>query len=146
VKALLSIAAAASLLSPLAARADPVPVGDAARGATLYASRCGACHSLAENGPGPRHAGLLGRMAGTQPEYEYSTALARSRILWSAAMLDRWLANPNAVVPGNKMVVQLANDPRDRADLIAWLVRATAGSGGAGTRPSSGRQPPLRYE
>jgi cytochrome c len=136
VRSLLSIAAAASLLSPLAADSESA-AGDPDRGATLYASRCGACHSLVENGPGPRHAGLIGRRAGSQPDYDYSAALASSNIVWSAATLDRWLANPNATVPGNKMVVQLANEPRDRADLVAYLVRATA---------RSGRQPALRYE
>lgn len=99
--------------------------GDAARGEQLYLARCGACHSLDDNGPGPRHRGLLGRRAGTQPGFEYSAALRASGLTWTARTLDRWLADPNALVPGNKMVVQLAKDPVDRADLIAWLKVAT---------------------
>lgn len=116
------IIAAASLASPFAVSGDAAG-GDVSRGALLYAARCGACHSLQENGPGPRHAALVGRRAGTQPGYEYSAALVRSRIIWSMSALDRWLANPNVTVPGNKMAVQLANDPRDRADLIAYLAQ-----------------------
>jgi cytochrome c len=99
------------------------------RGATLYAARCGACHSIDEHGAGPRHRGLLGRRAGSEPGYDYSTALSASRIVWSPALLDKWLANPSQLVPGNKMVVQLANEPDDRADLIAYLIVATRKSG-----------------
>ncbi|HKQ14970.1 MAG TPA: c-type cytochrome [Steroidobacteraceae bacterium] len=95
------------------------------RGERLYQERCDACHSLDEHGAGPKHRGLLGRKAGTQPGFDYSTALAASKIVWSAQTLDRWIADPNALVPGNKMVVQLANDPADRAAIVAYLVAAT---------------------
>jgi cytochrome c len=99
--------------------------GDVARGGQLYSARCGACHSIEENGAGPRHLGLEGRRAGSQPAYDYSPALRSSRIVWSRTTLDQWLANPNALVPANKMVVQLANDAGDRADLIEYLLAAT---------------------
>jgi cytochrome c len=98
---------------------------DAVRGEQLYSARCGACHSLTDNAAGPRHAGLIGRQAGTQPGFAYSDALARSGIRWSPQLLDRWLENPNTLVPGNKMVVQLASEPHDRADIIAFLRQAT---------------------
>ena len=98
---------------------------DAVRGQQLYAARCGACHSLTDNGAGPRHAGLFGRRAGTQPGFIYSAALKRSRIVWDGRSLDRWLASPKALVPGNKMVVQLATEPRDRADIIEFLREST---------------------
>lgn len=114
------VALALLLTARSAWAADPV------RGETLYVSRCGACHGIDDNGAGPRHRGLFGRKAGTQLGFEYSSALQDAGIVWTAKTLDLWLANPNALVPGNKMVVQLANDPRDRADLIAWLKRATA--------------------
>ena len=99
---------------------------DAARGAQLYSEKCGACHSIAENGAGPRHSGLIGRKAGTQPGFDYSRALKKSRIVWNGQTLEKWIANPNTLVPGNKMVVQLASDPRDRADIIEYLESATA--------------------
>ena len=99
--------------------------GDASRGGELYLARCGACHSIDENGAGPRHVGLIGRRAGSQPLYDYSSSLQASRIVWSRETLNQWLANPNLLVPGNKMVVQLANDPKDRADLIEYLSLAT---------------------
>jgi len=110
----------------LLAHLSAADAADPVRGEQLYTSRCGACHSLTDNGAGPRHAGLLGRKAGTQPGFEYSPALTHSGIIWSANLLDRWLENPSALVPGNKMVVQLASDPRDRADIIAFLRSATS--------------------
>lgn len=97
---------------------------DAQRGETLYSARCGACHALDEHGAGPRHRGILGRRAGSEAGYAYSAALRASNIAWTAATLDRWLSDPSALVPGNKMVVRLADDPRDRADLIAYLSSA----------------------
>jgi cytochrome c len=111
--------------------------GDAARGASLYDSRCGACHSPDDNGPGPRHRGVAGRPAATQPGFDYSDALRRSGLVWTDANLDAWLANPNALVPGNKMAVRLASDAQDRGDLIAFLKSlrpASAGQPGVSTR------------
>jgi cytochrome c len=98
---------------------------DPKRGETLYLSRCGACHTIDENGAGTQHRGLFARKAGTQPGFDYSEALKASGIVWTEKTVDRWLTNPTAFVPGNKMVVQLANQPVDRADLIAYLKTAT---------------------
>lgn len=110
---------------------------DAKRGESLYVARCGACHSLGENGAGPSHARLWGRRAGTQPGFDYSDALRASNLVWNEKTLEQWLSNPNALVPGNKMVVQLANDPLDRADLIVFLKQATAGARRPRARPES---------
>jgi cytochrome c len=100
-------------------------VGDPKRGGELYTARCGACHSIENNGAGPRHKGLFGRKAASQMGFDYSPALKGSGLTWNRKLLDRWVANPTALVPGNKMVVQLANDPRDRADILAFLETAT---------------------
>ena len=94
-------------------------------GERLYRERCGACHSLEEHGAGPKHRGLIGRQAGTQPGFDYSAALAASKIVWSPQTLERWIADPNALVPGNKMIVRLANDPAERAAIVAYLVGTT---------------------
>lgn len=104
----------------------PTWAGDAARGETLYVSRCGACHSIDDNGAGPKHRGLFGRKAGTQPDFDYSPALKASGLTWNESTIEKWISNPNALVPGNKMVVQLANEAKDRADIIAFLRKATA--------------------
>jgi cytochrome c len=97
---------------------------DAQRGEQLYVARCGACHSLDSNGAGPRHRGVLGRRVASVPGFSYSPALSRQKFVWDSARLNRWISNPNALVPGNKMVVQLANDSADRADIVAFLTSA----------------------
>ena len=99
------------------------------RGRQIYTARCGGCHSILENGAGPRHQGLFGCRAGTQPGFAYSEALRKSNIVWDEHTLDRWLAKPSSFVPGNKMIVQLSNDDADRQNVIAYLRETTRGPG-----------------
>ena len=98
---------------------------DAVRGADLYQSRCGACHSIDRNRVGPAHQGVFGRRAGRAVDYDYSSALRASKLVWTARTLDAWLTNPQRLVPGQKMgfSVPLAVD---RADIIAYLAQASA--------------------
>jgi cytochrome c len=98
-----------------------MPPGDAARGQGLYQA-CSGCHSIDENDVGPRHRGVLGRRAGSLPDYAYSQALRNSQIVWDAASLDRWLTSPQALVPGAKMFFSLP-DAQMRADIIAYLAQ-----------------------
>jgi cytochrome c len=94
--------------------------GDPARGREIYESRCIACHSPDANRVGPMHRGVFGRKAGSLPDYPYSRALKASKFVWNDDTLDRWLTNPQAFVPGQKMNFKVAK-PEDRADLIAYL-------------------------
>jgi cytochrome c len=95
------------------------PPGNVARGESTYAL-CQSCHSLDENDVGPRHRGVFGRRAGAVDDYAYSPALKASGIVWTTTTLDRWLDNPQALVPGAKMFFALKN-AQDRADVIAYL-------------------------
>ena len=116
------VVAVGMALTSMALRAEPAspPLqGDPARGQTLYQA-CSGCHSIDDDDVGPRHRGVVGRRAGTVAEYSYSPALKASGLVWDAATLDRWLTNPQALVPGTKMYFSLA-DPQKRADIIAYL-------------------------
>ncbi|MBS0378972.1 MAG: c-type cytochrome [Proteobacteria bacterium] len=113
----LALSLAAALAGP--AYAADLPAGDPVRGQSLYQA-CTSCHSVDENDIGPKHRGVLGRRAGSIPDYNYSAALKASGLTWDAATLDRWLTNPQALVPGTKMFFQLP-DAQKRADLIAYL-------------------------
>jgi cytochrome c len=99
--------------------------GDAAHGAKVYLD-CILCHSLDKNDIGPKHRGVFGRKAGSVPDYDYSAALKTSNIVWNETTLDQWLTDPQALVPGTKMVFSL-DDAQDRADVIAFLKEKTAG-------------------
>jgi cytochrome c len=94
-------------------------------GATLY-GRCVACHSLAYDRTGPRHCGLFGRRAGSVAGFRYSDAMKRSKIVWTAASLDRFLTDPLKAIPGTAMGYAGVKDRMERADLIAYLRAANS--------------------
>lgn len=112
-------AAAALLLVAAGAQAQPTG-GDAARGRTLYESRCIACHSADAHRVGPAHKGVVGRKAGGAAGYDYSPALAASKVRWDARTLEAWLTDPERLIPGQKMGYRVEAQ-QDRADLIAYL-------------------------
>jgi cytochrome c len=105
-----------------AARAD----GDPARGEQRFAD-CVACHSTERgvNGVGPSLYGVLERKAAELTDFRYSPALRRSGITWSAQALDTFIADPQQMVPANRMPYGGMPDPGDRADLIAYLQKAS---------------------
>jgi cytochrome c len=115
-------AVAASLLAATAASAD----GDAGRGEKRFED-CAACHSVAagQNGVGPSLHGVFDRKAGTLDDFRFSPAMKRSGITWDAKTLDTFLTDPQKVVPANRMPYAGLPDAADRADLIAYLLRAT---------------------
>ncbi len=96
--------------------------GNADRGAEVYENRCTGCHSLDANRVGPAHRGVIGRRAGTAPGFEYSDALRASRLVWTEALIQRWLANPEVLIPGQQMGFRLG-DAQERADVAAFLAR-----------------------
>ena len=104
------------------ARAD----GDAARGEKRF-EECVACHKLAagENEIGPSLHGVFDRKAGEIADFRYSPALRRSGITWTAQTLDTFLADPQKVVPANRMPYAGMPEASDRADLIAYLQKAS---------------------
>lgn len=94
--------------------------GDVKHGQELYSSRCFACHSIDANRVGPAHRGVFGRKAGSVADYDYSPALKKSTVIWNEKTLDRWLTDPEKLIPGQKMGYSVS-DAKDRADLIAYL-------------------------
>ncbi len=112
---------AAALPAPAFADADP------ARGEAVF-RKCASCHTLdagGRNRVGPRLHGLFGRQAGAVGDFRYTAALKNSGLVWDETTLDAFLKDSEAFVPGTKMYGGLAID-QDRADLIAYLRRATA--------------------
>jgi cytochrome c len=94
--------------------------GNAARGKEMYESRCFACHSVDANRVGPMHVGVFGRKAGSVKDFEYSPKVKQSKIIWTEKTLDKWLANPESLIPGQVMGFQV-QEAADRADIIAYL-------------------------
>src|SRR5215467_979992 len=119
--------------------------GDAAAGRQVF-RKCQACHSLepSKNMLGPSLAGVIGRKAGSEANYNYSPAMKQSNITWDAKSLEAYLADPQKTVPGNKMPFPGLKTDHDRADIIAFLA-ATDGAQQSAAAPSaqpSPAQPP----
>jgi cytochrome c len=109
------------LAAPGLAHAD----GDAARGQAKF-EECAACHKLVrdENSVGPSLQGVFGRKAAELSDFRYSPALKRSGITWSAETLGTFIADPQKMVPANRMPYAGMPDAGDRADLVAYLLKA----------------------
>lgn len=85
---------------------------------------CRSCHTLKAGEPnkiGPNLAGIAGARAATRPGFTYSPALKESRLVWTDANLDSWLALPGKLVPGSRMAFAGIKDPASRAALIAYI-------------------------
>ena len=115
----LALCGLTALLAATVTTASAEAAGDATRGEALYRD-CQACHSFDKNQIGPMHRGVFGRMAGSVPGFDYSEALKNAKIVWTEDNLDKWLADPEVLVPGSKMYFSVDKEG-DRADLIAFL-------------------------
>jgi cytochrome c len=120
--AMRAVMALTMLVAAGAARAD----GDAARGEKKFGD-CAACHKLeaGANNVGPSLHGLFARKAGEIADFRYSPAIKRSGITWTPETLDKFITDPQSLVPGNRMPYAGMAAAADRADLIAYLQNAT---------------------
>ena len=95
------------------------------RGRLLFI-QCRACHDLKAGIPhkvGPNLNGMLGRKAGMASGFAlYSPALKAWAAVWDAALLDKWIERPSAVVPGNSMAFAGLASAKDRAALVNYVV------------------------
>lgn len=114
----------ASLLAVLAlppgARADTAG-GDPQ---VAFNNACRTCHSMREGDHrlGPSLHGIVGRKAGSAEGYQFSSAMEGAELVWDEATLDDFIANPNQVVPGNRMQpFGGIDDAQQRGEIIAYL-------------------------
>ena len=92
--------------------------------------KCYACHSLEGPDPttqGPSLMGILGRAVAAEPGFAYSPAMrayAARQPRWSRGSLDAFMADPQAVVPGNEMGFFGMADAEERRTLLEYLARS----------------------
>lgn len=104
------------------AAGDPA-AADAIAGKAVFQT-CASCHQLgpsARGGFGPQLNGIIGRTAGTTPDYRYSPAMKNAGFAWSEDKLRAFLKDPDQVVPGNKMRFFGLRSERDIDKLLAYL-------------------------
>lgn len=139
------ISTAGKIVTTLAALAGIVGVAEAQgpapsanRGKILFL-QCVACHDLtpavvpppAPGAPaallkvGPHLGDIVGRKAGSVPAPALSPQLKASSIVWTEAMLDKWIERPGNVVPGTSMAFIGVPKPEDRQSIILYLKRET---------------------
>lgn len=98
---------------------------DLAAAEAQFKKSCGTCHvAAADAGPrqGPNLFGVVGRKAGEVAGFKYSPAFeaGSGAIVWDEGTLDRWLADPQFVIPGAVMPYKQA-DPDKRRLVIEYL-------------------------
>lgn len=84
---------------------------------------CASCHAIEKGAAdrlGPNLFGIMGKDA-AQGSFAYSDALRNAGLRWTDATMDKWLANPREVVPGNKMPFPGVSDAAKRREIIEYL-------------------------
>ena len=84
---------------------------------------CSACHSPEPgvNGVGPTLFGIVGSKAGEVEGFRFSGPMKRSGVVWTPEMLDKYIADPQTVVPGTRMPYSGLADAALRAELLKYL-------------------------
>ncbi len=89
-------------------------------GRQSFEKRCEGCHGLDRDKEGPNLAGVYGRAAGSVTSFQYSPALQKSKLTWTSETLDKWLTDPDKLVPNNDMSFSVPNS-EERSAIIAYL-------------------------
>jgi cytochrome c len=89
-------------------------------GQALFERRCSGCHTLDADHEGPRLRGVVGRAAGSVKTFQYSDALKNAKHTWDEATLDKWLSDPESVVPDNDMSFRVPKQ-EERTAIISYL-------------------------
>ncbi len=96
----------------------------------LVFGQCRTCHypdAFMGHNNGPNLSGIFGMVAGKQPGFEYySEYFRQAQFVWTPQLMYAWLENPMKMFPESSMMSLGVPDPQDRADLIAYLMQASA--------------------
>ena len=116
------LVATTAIIAPALHAAEAAP--NIENGKATFNTMCSVCHSTQKTGgpvEGPNLLGLVGRPAGSQPQFtKYSAALKASGLTWTRQNLDTFLTSPMKMVPGTFMPMLIPDD-KIRADVIAYL-------------------------
>ena len=122
-----TLSAAAYLLPSPSALPQASQGAEDPSGQQAFNNACRTCHIVREgdNRLGPNLHKVVGRKAGSLPDYGFSSAMKEAGFVWDEEKLDRFIANPDEVVPGNSMKPfgGLASSG-DRKKIIAFLAQS----------------------
>ena len=116
------VPSAAAIVAMCLAVVCSVQAQDATRGKILFFGSCAGCHGLEPrtDDQAPSLGGVIGRRAGTVPDFHYSSAMLSANFVWDESRVEAFLADPEAIVPSNRMPFSVANKG-ERADIVAYL-------------------------
>jgi cytochrome c len=118
----LAAASAVGLLARAGIGLAQEPAGAAANSPAEFTA-CAVCHSTdGSEGTGPTLKGVVGRTSGTVAGFRYSRAMKSAGITWDAVALERYLADPQGLVPGNVMPFAGVEQGEARARIVAYLM------------------------
>ncbi len=102
-------------------------------GEMLYKQECRRCHAPdADHASyGPTLQNVIGRAAGSVPDYDYSIALEASGIVWTEAALRAWMEDNTGFLPGTKMRHVGIADRTVQDFILAYLRSITTRDGSA---------------
>jgi len=132
------VAFAAALLAVLGSQGHAAE-GDPAKGEVVF-KKCMTCHRIgdgAKNATGPVLNGVIGRQAGTYPDFKYSAlnhAAGENGLIWNEETIFAYLPDPTAFLKKfltdagkpdlakgtTKMAFKLPKE-QDRLDVIAYI-------------------------
>ncbi|MBF0335280.1 MAG: cytochrome c family protein [Alphaproteobacteria bacterium] len=117
-----------------AAAQEQQAAGNAEEGAKVF-NRCKACHTVeaGKHRVGPSLHGVIGRKAGTAQGFNYSEPMKTSDVTWTPENLSKYLEDPKAFIPGNKMIFAGLKKEDERRDVIAYLEKE-GGAAAAGQK------------
>ena len=120
-RAIAGAGALAWLLSAPASLAQQPASDDAAQQA--FNNSCRTCHSVKEgdNRLGPNLNKIVGRKAGSLPNYNYSSSMKEAGFVWDQDKLTRFMVKPDEVVSGNKMQPYGGVSADEAAKVVAYL-------------------------
>ncbi len=97
---------------------------DVAKGEASF-KKCMSCHTITPggaNGIGPNLHAIYGKPIGKHAAgFAYSPDLAGLGGSWDFKSMDKWLANPKAMVAGTKMTFAGLDDGQERANVLAYI-------------------------
>jgi cytochrome c len=122
----LKVLAPLATLALLAATGPALASGDVEAGKKVF-NKCKACHDISEgkNKVGPTLKGVMGRTAGTVEGYAYSDAMKASGIVWNEDTLEKYLADPKALVADGKMQFPGLKKEEEIENIIAYIAEAS---------------------
>ncbi|MCK1474687.1 c-type cytochrome [Bradyrhizobium sp. 197] len=112
------------LLTAPASLAQQPASDDVARQA--FNNSCRTCHSVKEgdNRLGPNLNKIVGRKAGSLPNYNYSPSMKEAGFVWDQDKLTRFMVKPDEVVSGNKMQPYGGVSAEEAAKVVGYLQAA----------------------